>query len=285
MFDITLLRSFDCVARLSSFTKAAMQMNVTQSAVSAHIRRLEKQAGCALFERSTRSVTLTPRGQALLGYARAILRLNEDAVTYLRGETTRMHLRIGASDELASTWLPEILKQFQHARAGRTLELHISSPATLLDRMEQGDIDLVFGSRCKDDPGGRALWSEQLVWAFGANARLDDKPSLPLAVFPEPCPYREAALTVLAKAGRECRIATVSPSLGGLAAVAAAGLAVMPLNISSLEPGLIVVGPEAGLPALPAIDFVAWTRPGLAAELEALSEELIRSIANKRGRR
>lgn len=282
MFDITLLRSFECVARLTSFTKAAIQLNLTQSAVSAHIRRLEQQAGCALFERSTRSVVLTPQGQTLLGYARAILRLNEDAHAHLRAKDIDMHLRIGASDDLASTWLPDALKTFQEARQGKTLELHISNPTFLLEAMERGEVDIVIGCRCKGDHGGRALWSEPLVWAFGRNIMPDDRSPVPLAVFPEPCPYRDAALTALAKADRECRIATVSPSLGGLMAIAAAGLGVTPLTASSLNPSLRVVGPEANLPSLPGVDFVAYIRPNLPRELEALAEGLIQWIASRR---
>lgn len=281
-FDITLLRSFECVAQQSSFTKAAAQMNLTQSAVSAHIRRLEEQAGCALFERSTRSVILTPQGQTLLGYARAILRLNEDAHTHLRGKNAEMHLRIGASDDLASTWLPDALKKFQDVRKGKTLELHIANPTFLLDAMERGEIDMAIGCRCRGDHGGRILWSEPLVWAFARNMKPDERSPLPIALFPEPCPYRDAALAALAGANRECRIVTASPSLGGLVAIAAAGLAVTPLNASSLAPCIAAVDPEANLPTLPTIDFVAHIRPNLPAGIEALAEAVIQWILRKR---
>lgn len=282
MFDVTLLRSFECVAQLTSFTKAATQLNLTQSAVSAHIRRLEEQAGCALFERSTRSVTLTPQGQTLLGYARAILRLNEDAHAHLRAKSVDVHLRIGASDDLASTWLPDALRTFQDVRQGKTLELHISNPTFLLEAMERAEIDIVIVCRCKGDHGGRALWSEPLVWAFAENSVPDERSALPLAVFPDPCPYRDAALAALAKANRDCRIATVSPSLGGLTAIAAAGLGVTPLTASSLNPSLRVVGPDANLPSLPNVDFVAHIRPNLPRELETLAEAVIQWIVSRR---
>ena len=77
LFDVTLLRSFQAVAQEASFTKAAERLNLTQSAVSSHVRRLEEQAAKSLFVRNTRSVALTGDGEILLGYARAILRLNE----------------------------------------------------------------------------------------------------------------------------------------------------------------------------------------------------------------
>src|SRR5690606_3206369 len=117
MFDIVLLRTFEAVAGLSSFTKAGQQLNLTQSAVSAHIRRLEEQAEAILLERSTRAVALTPQGQALLGYAKAILRLSEEAKALMKGNSGAFHLRIGASDDLTSTWLPSVLKKFQDSRS------------------------------------------------------------------------------------------------------------------------------------------------------------------------
>lgn len=282
LFDITLLRSFEAVYQLSSFTKAAAQLNLTQSAISAQIKRLEEQADCVLFERNTRSVTLTPQGQALLGYARAILRLSEDARAHLRGGNGGAHLRIGASDDLTSTWLPGALRKFQDLRLGKTLELRISNTASLLESMEQGEVDLILGCRCRGDEAGRTLWSEPLVWAFARNALPDGQAPLPLAVFPEPCPYRDAALAALASAGRAWRIATVSPSLGSLTAVAAAGLAVTPLNACSLSPGLGALGADAGLPGLPEIDFVAHVRPNLPADVAALADAVVAWIADRR---
>ena len=85
MFDTTLLRTFVAVAECGGFTNAAKLLNSTQSTVSAQIQRLEEEAGHSLFVRSTRSVQLTSTGETLLGYARTILRLNEDARMRLSG--------------------------------------------------------------------------------------------------------------------------------------------------------------------------------------------------------
>ncbi|MHA6690447.1 LysR family transcriptional regulator [Devosia sp. A449] len=281
MFDLPLLRSFEAVASLSSFTKAGQQLNLTQSAVSAHIRRLEQQADCALFERNTRTVTLTPQGQALLGYTRAILRLSEDALAHMKG-SSQFHLRIGTSDDLMSTWLPSVLRKFQDSRLGRTLEIHISNTSTLLDSMARGELDLIVGCRCRGDETGRRLWQEPLVWAFARGAALDQDRSLPLALFPEPCPYRDAALAALAKADRAWRIAMVSPSLGSLTAMAAAALAVTPLNAGSVPHALQILDADAQLPALPDIEFVAHIRDNLPAETALLAESVISWIKSNR---
>jgi len=274
MFDIVLLRTFEAVARLSSFTKAGQQLNLTQSAVSAHVRRLEEQAGSALFERSTRTVSLTPQGQALLGYAKAILRLSEEARTLMKGSGNAFHLRIGASDDLTSTWLPSVLSKFQDSRSAKSLELQISNTTVLLESMDRGELDLIIGCRCRGDQSGIHLWNEPLLWAFGKTP-LDGEAPIPLAVFPEPCPYRDAALAALASNSSKWRIASVSPSLGSLVAMAAAGLAVTPLNSSSVPAKLESAQASELLPPLSEVEFVAHIRPGLPEDNALLTRSVI----------
>ena len=72
MFDPLLLRTFLVVARGNSFSATSEKLAVRQSTVSDHIRRLERQVGRQLFIRDTHSVTLTPEGEALIGYATSI---------------------------------------------------------------------------------------------------------------------------------------------------------------------------------------------------------------------
>jgi DNA-binding transcriptional LysR family regulator len=281
MFDIMLLRTFEAVAGLSSFTKAGQQLNLTQSAVSAHIRRLEEQTGAMLFERNTRTVALTPQGRALLGYAKAILRLSEEARTLMKGSSSAFHLRIGASDDLTSTWLPSVLKRFQDSRSDRTLEIQISNTASLLESMDKSELDLIIGCRCRGDQSGIHLWNEPLRWAFG-KAPLDADALIPLAVFPEPCPYRDAALAALASKNCKWRIASVSSSLGSLTAMAAAGLVVTPLNSSSIPTKLQSVDANEQLPPLPDVEFVAHVRPGLSEEYALLTRSIIDWITANR---
>jgi DNA-binding transcriptional LysR family regulator len=283
MFDIVLLRTFEAAAGLSSFTKAGQQLNLTQSAVSAHIRRLEEQAGAVLFERSTRTVALTLQGQALLGYAKAILRLSEEARTLMKGSSSAFHLRIGASDDLTSTWLPGALKKFQDSPSAKTLEIQISNTTVLLDSMDRGELDLIIGCRCRGDQSGIHLWNEPLKWAFGKTP-LDADAPIPLAVFPEPCPYRDAALAALASRNCKWRIVGVSPSLGSLTAMAAAGLAVTPLNSSSIPRGLQSAEADEFLPPLPGVEFVAHVRPGLSEENTLLTRSVIDWITANRSR-
>ena len=86
LYDATLLRTFVAVCDCGSFTRAANQVHLTQSAVSLHIKRLEEQLGTRLIVRLARGLRLTEQGEVLLSFARRILELYAEADTVLRGE-------------------------------------------------------------------------------------------------------------------------------------------------------------------------------------------------------
>jgi len=278
MFDVELLRSFQVVAQEASFTRAADRLNLTQSAVSAHIRRLEEQTAKSLFVRTTRSVALTADGELLLGYARAILRLNQEARLKLSGNSPGARIRMGASDDFMSNWLPDVLREFQSARPGASIEVSVANTGVLLAGLERGDLDLVVGSRCHGDLVGQLLWREPLVWAYAKASLPDGMRPLPLALYPEPCPYRDAALASLAAAGKDWRIAVVSPSVGSLRAAAAAAIAIAPLNQSLLTPQLQALGSDAGMPPLPDVEFMVFSRRhDRSPEITEIADEIVQA--------
>jgi DNA-binding transcriptional LysR family regulator len=287
VFDTELLRSFVAVAESGGFTRAAARLNSIQSTVSAQIQRLEADAGQPLFLRSTRTVRLTAAGEVLLGYARTILRLNEDARLHLSGKQRGGRLRVGAGEDLAA-WLPGILRDFARQHPGVRIEVEIGVGMNLFRMMETRTLDLAIGGVCVDQVGGRSLFKEPLVWAFASAAGVPDP--LPLAFFPEPCPYREAALRVLASTQRGWHIACTSSSLAGVRAIAMAGIAVTPLPLHAMTPGLRVLGPRSGLPALPEVDFVlqmgqAETREAVLAFAEHCARAFVGDSGARKTRR
>jgi DNA-binding transcriptional LysR family regulator len=267
-FDTELLKTLVAVAESGGFTHAARVLHSTQSTVSAQIQRLEEVAGCALFIRSTRIVRLTSAGEMLLGYARTILRLNDDARLRLSGGNHAGRLRIGAGEDLAAGWLPQVLRRFGQQYPEVRIELEIGIGPNLFKRLETHELDVAVGGLCDEPARGRTLWRERLVWAFAADAKVPK--TLPLAFFPEPCPYRETALRALAPRQRQWHIACTSSSLAGVRAAAAAGLAVTPLPKHTVGPGLRILGPKENLPALPSVEFLLQTseadpRPAVVA--------------------
>jgi len=192
-----------------------------------------------------------------LGFAQTILRLNEDARLRLSGARHAGRLRVGAGEDLADSWLPGVLRRFRRQYPDVAIELEIGIGTSLFKKLETRELDLVMGGLCDDNANGRSLWKERLVWAFSANAQVPHP--LPLAFFPEPCPYRETALRALASTQRRWHIACTSSSLAGVRAVAMAGLAVTPLPKHSIRPGLRILGQKDNLPALPEVEYVLQT--------------------------
>lgn len=271
--ETVLLRTFLEIVDSGRFATAAERLALTPSAVSGHMRRLEQITGASLLARTTRRLELTQAGDTLYAYGRNILDLEREARAKLRGTPLRGRLRIGASEDFAGAWLPQVLQRFRQSHPEATVELKVGITASLLRQQERGRLDLVFGKQCSRIEGsGTLLWEEPLVWAYAADQPLTASEPLPLAVFPEPCVYRESAVTALAQTERTWRIVFESSSMAGCLSAARSGFAVTVIADSQRSEGLRVLGSEEGLPALPAARFYAFTSkdsPASAALIEA----------------
>lgn len=184
--------------RQRRFRPRRRQSRAHPSAVSGHIKRLEQTAGVSLLSRTTRRLELTQAGETLYAYARNIVELEREARARLHGTPIRDRLRIGASEDFASAWLPRVLQRFRRWHPEASIELKVGITTDLLRQQAQGRTDVVFGKQCRrvgDD--GELLWEEPLVWAAATAIELPAGEPLPLALFPEPCVYREAAITAL----------------------------------------------------------------------------------------
>ncbi|MFC3943375.1 LysR family transcriptional regulator [Pseudomonas gingeri NCPPB 3146 = LMG 5327] len=276
MFDPLLLRTFVAVVDEGGFTRAAEKLHLTQSAVSGHLRRLEGQVGKPLLKRTTRSQQMTGEGERLMTYARSILSLNRDAWAELTRLPFQGRVRIGVSEDFAEPRLLRAVQEFAAQYPGIDIEVQVNIPGTLLGLMAQGELELVIGSLCETRQAGQLLWQEPLVWAISAQASTTLPTPLPLALFPEPCPYREVALTRLAQAGIAQRTAMLCTSNNALRAAAVSGFAVAPMALSQLGPGLSILGPESGLPALPDAEFRLFASPQAdQAIIAALGEVIV----------
>jgi DNA-binding transcriptional LysR family regulator len=256
MLPPELLRSFLAVAETRSFTLAARQLGLRQSTVSQHIRRLEEQIRRALFARDTHSVALTPDGDALTGFARAILEAHEKLDRFLAGSPLRGRIRLGASEDFAYSRLPEVLADFARAHSGVDLELTVGLSGVLYERFDAGELDVILVKRRAGDPRGQLAWRETLVWVGRPGLRPVPSEPLPLVLFPPPSITRAVALEALDKAGRSWRVACTSGSLSGLRAAAMAGLGVTAHSNRLVPPGLAPLPPSRHLPELGQIEFV-----------------------------
>lgn len=257
--DMSLLRTFITVVDASSFASAAELLAVTASAVSGHIKRLESDIGVKLLERTTRSMALTPEGEMLYSYARNILSLEREIRAKLRGSYIQGRVRVGSSEDFAGTWLADVLQSFSRTHPKASVELKVGITSDLLQQQQLGQLDVVFGKQCrKIDDQGELLWEEPLIWAYSSRANLEGDFPYPLAMFPEPCVYREAALQALSRSKRPWRLAFESSSMAGCISAALAGFAVTPIARSQLREGLRELDKKDGLPPLGTARFYAF---------------------------
>ncbi|MGW9025629.1 LysR substrate-binding domain-containing protein [Streptomyces sp. NPDC055722] len=287
MYDPSQLRTFLAVSQTLSFTQAARRLGVRQSTVSQHVRRLEEAAGRQLFSRDTHSVELTEDGEAMLGFARRILEVHEQATAFFTGTRPRGRLRFGASEDFVLTRLPEILEGFRYDHPEVDLELTVELSGTLHEQLAAGRLDLVLAKRRPQDPRGDLVRHDRLVWIGAERLRVDPDRPVPLIVYPPPGITRTRALAALEEQGRAWRIVCTSGSLNGLLAAARAGLGVMAHSRGLVPPGLVRVTERAGLPDLGEVDFVLVhaERPGPARHAaEALSSAILASGDRLHGR-
>ncbi|MEU0075197.1 LysR substrate-binding domain-containing protein [Streptomyces sp. NPDC006332] len=278
MYDPSQLRTFLAVAQTLSFTQAARRLGLRQSTVSQHVRRLEDATGRQLFSRDTHSVELTEDGEAMLGFARRILAVHEQATAFFTGTRVRGRLRFGASEDFVLTRLPEILEGFRYDHPEVDLELTVELSGTLHEQLAAGKLDLVLAKRRPEDPHGRLVWRDELVWIGAERLRLDADRPVPLIVYPPPGITRALALEALERQGRAWRIACTSGSLNGLIAAARAGLGVMAHSRGLIPPGLVRAPERAELPELGHVDFVlvhGHRRPSAQGAADALAAAIL----------
>jgi DNA-binding transcriptional LysR family regulator len=263
--DIDALRAFVAVADERSFTRAAQSVARTQSAVSVQIKNFEGRLGFALFERTKRSVALTPRGERLLAYARDILRLNDDGVRELTGPRAQGRLRLGITEYFAPEHVPPLLAQFARQHAGVAVEVVTGVTGMLRTLQRAGELDVVIGRGDADE--GESLRRERLRWVAAADFRLGPRAPVPLALLPRGCGVRTLALAALDQQGRPWRPAYCGPSVLGLQAAVAAGLGVACLTQSAVRADFRLLGAREGLPALPDSHIVLFG-PGARASAQ-----------------
>jgi len=256
MLDPPLLRTFLAVAQCRSFTAASQLLALQQSTVSQHIRRLEKALGGLLFVRDTHSVVLTPEGEAMIGFAESILDTADRARAHFAGTRARAKLRFGASEDLVASWLPQVLRDFVRIYTAIDFELTVALSATLVDRLDAGELDLVFCKRWPGNDRGELVWRDRLVWSGAANGLVTSLDPVPLVVYPPPSLTRIMALEALERVKRRWRITCTSSTLTGLTAAAAAGLGIVPHAERLLPASLVALAPQTDLPALGDLEFV-----------------------------
>ena len=169
------LRAFEAAARHMSFTLAAAELNVTQTAISHQIRRLEEQLGIALFIRRNRGLQLTPQAEDYLPSIRNAFEELRRATERLRRPAHDAVLTVSTTASLATKWLVSRVAGFQDANP--TIEVRLTTSAHLVD-FRRDDVDMAVRYGRGHWPELRADWlmAEQLFPVCSPALLAGDRP-------------------------------------------------------------------------------------------------------------
>jgi len=274
--DLDLLRTLGGLQDLGSLERVAQQVGRTVSAVSWQLKRLESQCGRPLFRKVGRRLTLTEDGEAVLGYGRRMLALNDDLLQKLSGGAHSLAVRLGVPQDVADRALVRALARFGRSHPAVDLRVTVGRKAEIAEGIGRGELDLAIAFEPMPGGAGELVGEVPLRWLGSLEARWDGTTPLPLALFEPPCIFRRAALDALDRARLPWRPVFSSPSLSGLWAAVAAGLAFTVRSELGTPSGIIPLPPDA-MPPLPSLGLWVYGAPG-ADPVEALRKALVETL-------
>lgn len=235
-----LLRTFVAVYELGSFTKAAQLFDLTQPAVSAHMRKLELMLGGDLIEKKASGINLTARGEQAMKSARRLLAINDELVASC-GTQHRLHgIRLGIPN-ISAEGLRKIIGVFRNETGRSRVRICCDHSIGLLESVRSGYLDLAFlfadEAEMKD---AVTSWSEDLVWVRAPDLVLEPGGVVPLISSPNWLVPDRRSTEALDHAKRPYEI--VFSAFDGSSRVAAVGAAVgcMVMPRSHVPPSLVI---------------------------------------------
>ncbi len=272
--DIATLRSFVTVAELGGVTRAAERLNLTQSAVSMQLKRLETALDQQLVERAGRGVCLTREGEQLLGYGRRILTLNDEAWQRMTHHAFEGRVSFGVPEDLVDPFVSPVMRDFAADFPRARVSLVSSITRKLVDRFDEGRLDVMLTTEPLESGTGECLYRGPLQWYVGRGSLIWKQRPLPLAAKAD-CIFLPVVRAALERAG----IAWESPYEANhwrdLEAFVKAGLAIetnMALVVDRSR-DRIPVPADSDLPPLPDFGIFLYIRdgaPDLALQLAGI---------------
>jgi DNA-binding transcriptional LysR family regulator len=272
MPDINAMKSFLVAADTLNFSRVAKQRNTVQSAVSLHIKKLEEELGCKLFERGRgQNMKLTPEGHAFVSYARRILTLNAEAVQSIRKTKSVRTIRIGTTVTLAMSVVSEAIREFTSINPAVQLHVHCDRSDALLAKLDAGEIDVAFMM----DQGKRAsrdfVENVPLAWVSGPGFKLDEADDVPLVFLTDGRDLRRYAFEALDRVNRKGYLAHLSSHPIGVHSLVLADLALTVLPQISVPAPLHIATGIRDLPSLKNVVLSLYRKSEYNSDIDVLS--------------
>ncbi|MFA0658860.1 LysR family transcriptional regulator [Vibrio splendidus] len=251
--DIDALRGFLAFVETSSFTRAAKQINRTQSAFSAQMRKLEEELNVTLFQKEGRNLILTEAGLALRSHAEQLVALHNTALKQVKRYEDKKPLRLGCPEDYNDTILPKVIRLLQQAEPTCSIQIFSLPSITLREWLDDGRLDAAIVTRAPDSEEGYWLTHDIGVWISSPDYVFDESKPVPLALFQTDCKYHAAAVNGLTKQGTPYQLLACSNTASAQRAIVKAGLAIGAMGKLSVTSDLKILD---DMPPLPAVDIV-----------------------------
>lgn len=246
-----LMRTFIAVVELGGYSKAGAVLGRSQPAISLQIGRLEDLVRTPLLQQEGRTIHMTPAGEALLSYAREMVRINDEAVRYFHRSDITGVLRIGLPTDYAVSFLQNTLTSFLGNHPDVDLEIYCDLSRELHKHLRSDDLDIIVATMpTARMPYLSRAWVEQPVWAAADGTVLPQDRPVPLGAHLEGCDYRSRMIAALDAAERRWRIVYTGPGISGLQKAVLNGFCITALTRATMLPGMRELGEADGLPNL-----------------------------------
>lgn len=274
--DLVALRSFVAVVDAGGVTRAAGFLNLTQSAVSMQIKRLEEMLDLRLFDRSTRRIGLTPEGEVLLGYARRMLALNDEVHRRLTADTPQGEIVLGVPHDIVYPAIPQVLQRFAREFPRVKVTLVSSFTRVLKAQFLRGEAAVILTTEDTLDPEGETLAELPMVWVGAPKGQAWRHRPLRLA-YEQNCLFRARAQAALDAAGIPWEMAVESDSTRAIEATVSADLAVHTVLAGSEPPYVERIVHGGALPDLPGMKVNLYLAPTATMPAVAALAGLLRA--------
>jgi len=256
-FDIDVLQALCAIEDFGNVTRAADHLALSQSAVSHKIRRLESRLGHDLLTRRPGNSNFTDEGQRLLGYARRILSLHDEALTNLTRSPMTGQIRLGMTEDTTSGGLARILGRFSRSNPDVNVYIHVGQSRSLDKELAQGEIDLAIMQVFKHElrTNDLILVEDKLHWVASHDFSADNSRAIPFLAFDDDCFYKDWALKNTLPHFFGLRVVLSCASTAGIVSAVSSGLGVALLNERHLTHDMKIVDDQFG-PQPPGITYI-----------------------------
>ncbi|MCF3972091.1 LysR family transcriptional regulator [Paracoccus salsus] len=261
--DIATLRSLQAVAEYGAVTRAAEALNMTQSALSMQMKRLEELFGERMLAKQGRGIVLSDFAAELLLDARKLVALNDHIVARFTGERPEGRLRVGLTSDWMFNRVAQAVRAFKQANPRIELIINDGRSKDLRVAMRRGEHDVILTTEFDAPPGAIHLAKVDLVWAGASNGNAWTQRPLPVANSPH-CAYTPVAEEALDRAGIEWSQTVADAGSDTWRVLAAADIGVTLLPRGILQPGLEPIDHGGALPPLPATWLNVYVADGPA---------------------